>query len=98
MISESLVLGIKKDDDDETYVNAQIYPDIEAIKEYLKSSMPTKEEIWKLISDAVASVNKKLPNYKHIKNFVIRDKEFEKTTTQKVKRYGSNMIFKDKKN
>ena len=98
LISESLVLGIKKDDDDETYVNAQIYPDIEAIKEYLKSSMPTKEEIWKLISDAVASVNKKLPNYKHIKNFIIRDKEFEKTTTQKVKRYGSNMIFKDKKN
>ena len=98
MISESLVLGIKKDDDDETYVNAQIYPDIEAIKEYLKSSMPTKEEIWKLISDVVASVNKKLPNYKHIKDFIIRDKEFEKTTTQKVKRYGSNMIFKDKKN
>ena len=89
---------MQKEGDDETYVNAQIYPNIEAITEYLKGSVPTKEEIWKLISDAVSSVNKKLPNYKHIKNFVIRDKEFEKTTTQKVKRYGENLKIKKDKN
>lgn len=91
LISESLVLGIQKENDDETYINAQIYPNLEAITEYLKGSVPTKEEIWKVISDAVSAVNKKLPNYKHIKSFVIRDKEFEKTTTQKIKRYGNNM-------
>ena len=95
LISESLVLGIKKDNDDETYINAQIYPNMEAIKESLKGSIPTKEELWKIISDIVNSVNKKLPNYKHIKNFVIRDQEFEKTTTQKVKRYGNNMKIKN---
>ena len=89
LISEAMVLGIQKDDD--MYVNAQIYPNIEAITEYLKGSVPTKEEIWKIISDAVSSVNKMLPNYKHIKSFGIRDKEFEKTTTQKIKRYGNNM-------
>lgn len=94
LISESLVLGIHKEDDDETYINAQIYPNIEAITEYLKGSVPTKEEIWKIVSDAVANVNKKLPNYKHIKSFGIRDKEFEKTTTQKIKRYGDNMKIK----
>lgn len=91
LISESLVLGIHKDDDDETYINAQIYPNIEAITDYLKGSIPTKEELWKVVSDAVSAVNKKLPNYKHIKSFGIRDKEFEKTTTQKIKRYGDNM-------
>ena len=95
LISESLVLGIKKDNDDETYINAQIYPNMEAIKESLKGSIPTKEELWKIISDVVNSVNKKLPNYKHIKNFIIRDQEFEKTTTQKVKRYGNNMKIKN---
>lgn len=95
LISESLVLGIKKDNDDETYINAQIYPNMEAIKESLKGSIPTKEELWKIISDVVNSVNKKLPNYKHIKNFVIRDQEFEKTTTQKIKRYGNNMKIKN---
>lgn len=94
LISEALVLGIHKEDDDETYINAQIYPNIEAITEYLKGSVPTKEEIWKIVSDAVANVNKKLPNYKHIKSFGIRDKEFEKTTTQKIKRYGDNMKIK----
>ena len=94
LIAESLVSGIQKENDDETYVNAQIYPNIEAITEYLKGSVPTKEEIWKVISDAVANVNKSLPNYKHIKSFKIRDKEFEKTTTQKVKRYGDNMKTK----
>lgn len=96
LISESLVLGIQKDDDDETYINAQIYPNFEALTEYFKGSIPTKEEIWKVISDAVSNVNKKLPNYKHIKGFVIRDKEFEKTTTQKIKRYGDNMKINEK--
>ena len=87
----SLVLGINKENDDDTYINAQIYPDIQAITDYLKGSVPTKEEIWKIVSDIVASVNKKLPNYKHIKSFGIREEEFEKTTTKKIKRYGNNM-------
>ena len=91
LISEALVLGIQKENDDETYINAQIYPNIEAITEHLKGSVPTKEEIWKIISDVVSNVNNKLPNYKHIKSFGIRDKEFEKTTTKKIKRYGDNM-------
>ena len=46
------------------------------------------------MSHIVANVNKKLPSYKHIKGFIIRDKEFEKTTTQKIKRYGDNMKMK----
>lgn len=97
LISEALVLGIHKENDDETYINAQIYPDIQAITEYLKGSVPTKEEIWKIIADAVANVNKKLPNYKHIKSFGIRDEEFEKTTTKKIKRYGNNMKINNEK-
>lgn len=97
LISESLVLGVQKEGDDETYINAQIYPNIEAITEYLKGSVPTKEEIRKIVSDVVAGVNKKLPNYKHIKSFAIRDNEFEKTTTKKIKRYGDNMNIDDKK-
>ena len=91
LISEALVMGIQKENDDETYVYAQIFPNMDAIKEYLKGTVPTKEEIKKIISDVITSVNSKIPNYKHIKNFVIKDKEFEKTTTQKIKRYGKNM-------
>ena len=64
---------------------------IDAIKEYLKVSIPQKEEIFAVIKDIVANVNKKLPNYKHIKSFIIKDEEFEKTTTQKIKRFGKNV-------
>ena len=91
LISESLVSGIHKEKDDDIYINAQILPNMEAITEYLKGSVPTKDEIKKIMNDIVASVNSKLPNYKHIKGFIIRDKEFEKTTTQKIKRYGNNV-------
>ena len=96
LISEALVLGIKHEDDDETYINAQIFPNIEAITEYLKGTVPSKEEIKKIISDIVKSVNQKLPNYKHIKSFGIRDEEFEKTTTKKIKRFGNNMKINNK--
>ncbi len=91
LVSESLVSGINKKNDDETYISAQIYPDLEAISELLKGAVPTKEEIKKMISDVVSRVNKRMPNYKHIKSFIIRDKEFEKTTTKKIKRYGNNI-------
>ena len=64
-----------------------------------RNNLKTKElsdaqivaEIKKIISDVISNVNKKMPTYKHIKNFVIRDKEFEKTTTKKIKRYGNNL-------
>ena len=39
----------------------------------------------------IKTINEKLPNFKHIKNVSIRDTEFEKTTTQKIKRFGSNL-------
>lgn len=94
LVTESLVSGIHKDNDDETYINAQIFPNIEAITEQLKGSVPTKEEIKKIISDIVQTVNSKLPNYKHIKSFIVRDEEFEKTTTKKIKRFGKNMDVK----
>lgn len=91
LISEALVLGIKHENDDETYINAQIFPNIDAIKESLKGSIPSKEEVQKIISDIIKNVNSNLPNYKHIKSFNIREEEFEKTTTQKIKRFGNNV-------
>lgn len=96
LISESLVLGIKHENDDETYISAQIFPNIEAIKDSLNGITPSKEEVHKIISNIIKSVNSNLPNYKHIKSFNIRDEEFEKTTTQKIKRFGNNMKI-DKK-
>lgn len=96
LIEESLVWGKYDDESGETYVNAQIYPNIDAIKEKLKLSEITNEEIFKAISTEVKGINRNMPLYKRIRKFKLRENEFEKTTTKKIKRYiesdGKNVI------
>ena len=95
LIEESLVIGASNGKDD-VQVKAKIFPNIEAIKEYLGNKIPTKEDIRKVLSDAVKKKKKKLPNFKHIKSFKIMDEDFERTTTNKVKRFGKNIEDEDK--
>jgi len=70
-------------------INAQIVVDAEAFIELAETTNVTITE--QLIRDTIAGeiekVNKQLASYKQIKKFVIRETEFEKTTTQKIKRY-----------
>ena len=96
LIEESLIIG-SSDGKDDVQVKAKIFPNIEAIKEYLGNKVPTKEDITKLMNDAVKKVNEKLPNFKHIKSFKIMDEDFERTTTNKVKRFGKNLEDDDNK-
>ena len=98
VILESIVVGVKDDKKGDTFVKAKIFPNIDAIKEFLKVDIPTKEQIKQVISNAIQAVNKKIPNYKHIRGFKIVDKELEKTTTQKIKRYGENTKIDDDEN
>lgn len=90
LIEESLVIGTSNGKDD-VQVKAKIFPNIDAIKEYLGNKFPTKEEISKILTEAVKKANEKLPNFKHIKSFKIMDEDFERTTTNKVKRFGKNI-------
>ena len=86
-VSESLVFGTDCDESEEgTQVEAKIFPDISEIMAKLKNQTPTREQVFKVIADVVKEVNKKLPRYKHIKRFDLRDTEFIKTTTNKIKR------------
>ena len=96
LIEESLVIGTSNGKDD-VQVKAKIFPNIEAIKEYLGNKFPTKEEISKILNEAVKKANEKLPNFKHIKSFKIMDEDFERTTTNKVKRFGKNVEDDDGK-
>ncbi|MBQ9297961.1 MAG: AMP-binding protein [Clostridia bacterium] len=88
-IAEAIVLGVEDKKKHDTIVKAKIFPDMEAIKKMLNVE-PTKEQIRKIINDAIQKINSKIPNYKHIKDFKIVDEELEKTTTKKIKRYGKN--------
>lgn len=89
-IAEAIVLGVEDEKNHDTVIKAKIFPNIEAIKEMLKVDFPSKEQIMEVITNSIQKINSKIPNYKHIKGFKIVDKELEKTTTQKIKRYGSN--------
>lgn len=96
LIEESLIIGAS-DGKDDVQVKAKIFPNIEAIKEYLGKKVPTKEEISKTINELIKKVNEKLPNFKHIKSYKIMDEDFERTTTNKVKRFGKNVEDDDKR-
>lgn len=86
-IKESLVYG--KDDEvfGDVVVSATIVPDVERIQADFPGRELSKEEIYELIHKEVKAVNKGLVLYKYIKDFSLRDEEFAKTTSKKIKRY-----------
>ena len=92
-VGECIVYGELDEKSGETQVKAQIFPNLDAIREKLKNvnlGIDT-EEIRTLIREVIKSVNRKNPLYKHIRFISIRDSEFEKTTTRKIKRYSHHL-------
>lgn len=87
-ILESLVYG-EHDPKLDEIIAAQIVPDAEAFIELAERNEKaiTKELLHQIIAEEVAKVNRQLSSYKQIRKFVIRDQEFQKTTTQKIKRF-----------
>ncbi len=86
-ILESLVWGKKDEASEVTYVWAQIVPYIDGIKELHGKETVSTEEIRETINQEIKAVNRNMPLYKHVRHFEIRENEFAKTTTQKIKRY-----------
>jgi long-chain acyl-CoA synthetase len=79
-ILESVVVG--RQVGSEVNLVAVVYPDLTKFP-----VSATKDDIYKDIQHEINELNKKLPTYKHIKTIEIRDKEFEKTTSRKIKRH-----------
>lgn len=86
-ILESLVWGGPERDPAETEVQAIIVYDSEAFDREFGASRYDLETINRVVSEEVKKANRKLANYKRVKKFVLRESEFEKTTTRKIKRY-----------
>lgn len=84
-IKESLVYGM--DGKDDVVVCAQIVPDKEKIDEDIKNGVIGQQDVQSIINAEVKRINKDLVTYKYVKEFTLRDTEFEKTTTKKIKRY-----------
>ena len=87
-VMESLVYG-EDDPKQGEIIAVQVVVDAEAFIELAETrgKQITPELMKSVIGEEIASVNKEVPPFKQIRKFYIRDREFEKTTTQKVKRF-----------
>ena len=74
-----------KRDQKELIVTAKVVPNYDKIKE-LHGDM-SSDEIYDLLWKYMKETNKKLTSYKAIKGLEIKETEFEKTSTMKIKRY-----------
>ena len=83
-IMESLVSG-EDDGKDDILVTASIFPNMEAVQAQLGEN-PQPEALRQLIEEEVKKVNQQLVSYKRIRKTIIRDSEFDKTTSRKIKR------------
>jgi len=90
-ILESLVYG-EKDEKHDEIIAAQIVVDTEAFITYTESKGVQISEslVNDIIKTEIEKVNGQLAAFKQIKKWFIRQDEFEKTTTQKIKRYMVN--------
>lgn len=85
-VLESLVYGSDVDNiADETEICAVLVPDMDKIGEDFPDADEAK--VGELMQEAVNALNKRNPVYKYIRKVTVRNTEFEKTTTRKVKRY-----------
>ena len=89
-IKEVMVYGKKpeknsKREEKELIITARVIPDFNKIKE--KYGQKTKEEIHEIIWKKIKEENKKLESFKAVKKLEIKEGEFEKSSTMKIKRY-----------
>ncbi|MDO4745964.1 MAG: AMP-binding protein [Bacillota bacterium] len=92
-IEEVLVYGTIDKRDGDVIVRAEVYPNYDNLKEQLGEI--TEDGIKDAIKISIEDVNDKMPAYKRVKRFKIREEEFEKTTTRKIKRTGGAIREED---
>ncbi len=85
IVAESMVYGIDLPDGD-AQIAVQVLPDFEEAKNILGENY-TKEQLQKKVEEAVSEVNNSLQGYKRVSKVIVREEDFEKTTTKKIKRH-----------
>ncbi|HBL40201.1 MAG TPA: AMP-dependent synthetase [Ruminococcaceae bacterium] len=75
------------DDKGQPIVKASIYPNDEEICAALGKDSISEEDREKAVKSAVSEVNEKMPSFKHIRSVSVRQKEFIKSTSQKILRH-----------
>ncbi|MFQ5738156.1 MAG: AMP-dependent synthetase/ligase [Acidobacteriota bacterium] len=86
-VLESLVWGGPSTDPSKVEVQAIIVPDTDQFDHEFGAACWDEAKLREVIGGEVKKSNRQLANYKRIKKFRLRQAEFEKTTTRKIKRY-----------
>lgn len=84
-IEECMVYGTDNEETGETTVSVQIRPAFDIINDEFGYG-EDNDKVYKLLKNEIADLNQTLPNYKRVRHVVVRDAEFVKTTTHKIKR------------
>jgi long-chain acyl-CoA synthetase len=80
-VGESLI--VSRIETDKHFLTALIYPAMEKIK----NEGITKENLQNIMKENIKALNKKIPYYCFVSGFELRDKDFEKTPKQSIKRF-----------
>ncbi|MDR1272087.1 MAG: AMP-binding protein [Clostridiales Family XIII bacterium] len=87
LIEEVVVRGEDRKGDGDTVIVAEVFPSSEYFRGNFESGgMPDEKRLLELITGEIEKTNLKMANYKRVRRVVIRKEEFEKTSTQKIKR------------
>ncbi len=81
-INECVVVGRKAEGSDEVILTVIAYPNYEKLP-----AGASEELIHESIRKSINEVNRRLPGFKQVKALELRDTEFEKTTSKKIKRH-----------
>jgi len=80
-IKEVMVYSTSSNDGIQEYISASVFLDDDYFDDNKKSSIYTK------LNQDIKVFNRNLPSYKRINSVFLRDIEFEKTSTRKIKRH-----------
>lgn len=81
-IAEVVVVGRKAQESDEVILTAVVYPNMDKFPTGVAMDL-----VQESIRNAINQINRRLPSFKQVKAVEIRENEFEKTTTKKIKRH-----------
>ena len=85
-IKESMVYGKEEEGNKELIITARVIPNYDEIKAKYGKDI-SEENVRNIIWEEIKKVNRSLTSYKAIKSLEIKNDEFEKTTTMKIKRF-----------
>ena len=88
-VKECLVFAKAMEGSDDSVVATSVFPDKDAIRE--KFGDIDDAQIVKIMNEQIQSFNSDMPPSKVIWDVTVRDTEFEKTPSRKIKRYGDNL-------